>query len=237
MNKVFLFFCLVAISLAAPAQQLPVSGNIFRLITKDKELRLEFCTPSMFRVRTSWDKKFEEPEPWMVVNYKWPAVKLMQEDQKDFFLLRTVELTVKISKRSGQIEVLDKKGKLLSSELSSGGTGKSNDTVACVKSLTPNEHFFGFGERMDFLDRRSKKLSLNVGRGKGLPHIVGAYNILEANYAPVPFFMSTNGYGIFFHNAYPTEWDMGSRIKNGIVLKRQAGRWTITLSADQNSHP
>ncbi|MBO9657396.1 MAG: DUF5110 domain-containing protein, partial [Chitinophagaceae bacterium] len=76
--------------------------------------------------------------------------------------------------------------------------------------LFSDEHFFGFGERMDFLDRRSKKLNLDVGRGKGRPHIIGAYNILEANYSPIPFFMSTRGYGIFFHNAFPTEWDMGS---------------------------
>ena len=62
---------------------------------------------------------------------------------------------------------------------------------------------------MDFLDRRGKKVNLNVGRGEGLPHIVGAYNVLNANYSPVPFFMSTEGYGIFFHNAYASTWDMG----------------------------
>src|SRR6185436_10879102 len=84
------------------------------------------------------------------------------------------------------------------------------DTVKCVKSMDPEEHFFGFGERMDFLDRRFKRLKLNVGRGRGMPHVAGAYNILEANYSPIPFFMSTNGYGIFFHNAFPTDWDMGS---------------------------
>jgi alpha-glucosidase (family GH31 glycosyl hydrolase) len=89
--------------------------------------------------------------------------------------------------------------------------------------LTADEHFFGFGERMDFLDRRGKKLKLNVGRGKGLPHIVGAYNILEANYSPIPFFMSTNGYGIFFHNAYPTEWNMGNERKNAYSFSAAGG--------------
>lgn len=36
---------------------------------------------------------------------------------------------------------------------------------------------------------KRKKLTLNVGRWEGLPHIVGAYNVLEANYCPIPFFM------------------------------------------------
>ena len=44
---------------------------------------------------------------------------------------------------------------------------------------------------MSILDRRGKEVTLNVGRGLGKPHIIGAYNVLEANYAPVPFFMST----------------------------------------------
>src|SRR5690606_2793632 len=26
---------------------------------------------------------------------------------------------------------------------------------------------------------------------------------------PIPFFMSTKGYGVFLHNSYETEWDMG----------------------------
>ena len=87
---------------------------------------------------------------------------------------------------------------------------KYGSAVAVSKKLSADEHFFGFGERMDFMDRRSKKLNLNVGRGKGLPHAIGAYNILEANYCPVPFFMSTKGYGIFMHNSFATDWDMGA---------------------------
>ncbi|CAN5920831.1 glycoside hydrolase family 31 protein [soil metagenome] len=86
---------------------------------------------------------------------------------------------------------------------------QEGEAVQVGKQMAPDEHFFGFGERMDFLDQRNKKFRMNVGRGQGLPHHVGAYNVLEANYCPVPFFMSTRGYGIFFHTAYPTQWDMG----------------------------
>src|SRR5687768_10055448 len=106
------------------------------------------------------------------------------------------------------MEVYNVKNELLAAD--HPGQYKNADTVGCVKQLAPDEHFFGFGERMDFLDRRNKKVTLNVGRGKGLPHIIGAYNVLEANYSPVPFFMSTKGYGIFFHNAFSTTWDMGA---------------------------
>jgi alpha-glucosidase len=52
---------------------------------------------------------------------------------------------------------------------------------------------------------------------------VGAYNVLEANYSPIPFFMSTKGYGIFFHNSYPTTWDMGASNANAYQFSADGG--------------
>ncbi|TKC10461.1 DUF4968 domain-containing protein [Pedobacter polaris] len=184
------------------------TGNTLSFLTTNGEVRLEFCSPEIFRVSASWNGKFEAQENLMVSNYKWPLVNPKVEDKKDHFLLTTAKLTVKLFKSPFRIVVFDAKGKLLSTDAS--GMQKEGNAVVVNKKMDADEHFFGFGERMDFMDRRSKKVKLNVGRGKGLPHAIGAYNILEANYCPVPFFMSTKGYGIFLHNSFATEWDMGA---------------------------
>ncbi len=174
-------------------------------------MQLEFCSPAMFRVRSSWDRKFPENEPYIVINYNWPEVAVQTQELNDHFLLKTDQLHIKVFKTPVRLEVYTTDGKLLNADATGGANlTKSGEAVAVTKQLQPDEHFFGFGERMDFLDQRNKKLRLDVGRGKGLPHHVGAYNILKANYCPVPFFMSTRGYGIFFHTAYPTQWDMGN---------------------------
>ncbi len=188
-------------------------GNTVSLTDQNAELRIEFCTPSMVRIRASWDKTFDPPEQWMVAKYDWPRVDIKTSDEGDHFLLSTDQLSIHINKAPFSIRIYASDGQLLNSEVLNSGKGgmyKEDNSVMCLKKLMTGEHFFGFGERMDFLDRRGKKLKLNVGRGEGMPHIIGAYNILKANYCPVPFFMSTEGYGIFFHNAYPTTWDMGS---------------------------
>lgn len=188
-------------------------GNVFSFSNANADVKLEFCTPGMVRVRTSWDRQFEENEPWMVVKYSWPEINIQASEESSHFLLETEKLTVKIGKAPFSVEISTPDGKVLSSEEFSGGMGggfQNGEAVLCRKQLMPEEHFFGFGERMDFLDQRGKTVKLNVGRGTGRPHIVGAYNILEANYCPVPFFMSTRGYGIFLHNAYATAWDMGA---------------------------
>ncbi|HVG41060.1 MAG TPA: TIM-barrel domain-containing protein [Chitinophagaceae bacterium] len=201
-------------------------GNEYVFSTEKGIVKLSFCTPGMFRVRSSWTKVFEENEPWMVVKYNWFPIILKSSENKESISLQTSELTIKVSKAPFQINVYNKEGYLLSGEKVTsnfGGAFSKKDTVGSKKSLAVDEHFFGFGERMDFLDQRGKIVKLNVGRGSGLPHVVGAYNILEANYCPVPFFMSTKGYGIFFHTAYPTQWNIGATQKNEYTFSASGG--------------
>lgn len=183
------------------------NGNELYFSNTNGDVKLEFCTPGVFRVRYSWDRNFADREMYMLAAKKWDNVDVVVIEKANAFNLSTAFLNIKINKSPFKIEVSDKTGKVLNTDAKSperNGTSVSNQ-----KQLFADEHFFGFGERMDFLDRRGKKLSLDVGRGKGLPHQIGAYDILQANYSPVTFFMSTRGYGIFFHNSFRTNWDMG----------------------------
>jgi len=184
-------------------------GNELKLSTENASLIIEFCSPSIVRFRTRWNGKFEDNEHWMVSKYNWDSVSYDLNDTAKDIKITTEALQLDIQKQPFGIKILNKQGDVLFSDIGIGSF-QDNKTVGSVKQLQADEHFFGFGERMDFLDRRGKKVRLDVGRGIGMPHIIGAYNVLEANYSPVPFFMSTKGYGIFFHNAYPTTWDMGS---------------------------
>jgi alpha-glucosidase len=186
--------------------------NIYVLSAEKADIQLEFCTPDMVRIRTSWDRKFEKNEVYMVTKYDWDPVKVTTKEEADRYLFETAKLSIRINKSPFRIEIANQEGDILSSEELAGNAGgayQKQEVVGSKKRLMPGEHFFGFGERMDFVDQRGKKLSMNVGRGEGMPHIVGAYNILEANYAPIPFLMSTRGYGVFLHNPYASHWDLG----------------------------
>ncbi|RZK67779.1 MAG: DUF4968 domain-containing protein, partial [Pedobacter sp.] len=229
MLKKYLAFTFLLISFTASAQTIgnyksgfKKDGNAISFLTTNGEMKLDFCTPEMFRIRSSWNGKYEANENLMVIKYSWPNVTAKVEEKKDQFIISTAKLLIKIYKTPFKIDVFDLEGKLLSAE-NNGSITKSASKVGVTKKLQSDEHFFGFGERMDFMDRRFKKVTLNVGRGKGLPHAIGAYNILEANYCPVPFFMSTKGYGIFFHNSFATEWDMGASNKDQYSFKAADG--------------
>ena len=200
--------------------------NTYTFSSDKAKVQLEFCTAKIVRIRTSWSRSFEENENLMVVKYDWPMVKVRSEEKSDHFLLNTAELQIKIFKAPFAIEIANKDGEVLSSEVlahGSGGAYRDGENIGARKRMMPDEHFFGFGERMDFTDQRGKEVNLNVGRGTKKPHIIGAYNILEANYSPVPFFMSTKGYGIFFHNSYATRWDMGSSDSDIYAFEAEGG--------------
>src|SRR6187402_1838241 len=106
-----------------------------------KDLRLEFCTSVMFRV----SKGPELKEPWMVDRYTWDSVHIDVTTSDKQIILQTSALRLIIRKPSLNIDVYTLDGRLLSAETAS-------DTLSCHKLLQPDEHFFGFGERMDFLD-------------------------------------------------------------------------------------
>jgi len=187
------------------------SGNIISIKNGISQYQIEVCTPSMIRIRQTGENGFEADEQLMVIRYKWDVVPFSMEQKENIVEVKTSELTVRITKNPVRLAFYTPEGMLINQD---DPLEKPIDYTAeeplCKKELQPGEHFFGFGERMDFIDQLGKKIKLDVGRGTAHDHELGAYNILEANYSPVPFFMSTRGYGIFFHNANPSTWDMGN---------------------------
>ncbi len=71
-----------------------------------------------------------------------------------------------------------------------------------VFSLSPNEKIFGCGESFTKLDKRGQIVNLFVTDPQG-PET-------SAMYKPVPFFMSSRGYGMFMHTSAPVTCDFGN---------------------------
>lgn len=206
-----IFFSMIFSSLSGKEKPVFSENNLITIKSESSVYRIELCTPSMFRVRMANNGVFEENEPWMVIKYDWSPVEYTLKGGKNTYTVQTSAIKITFNINPFSVQVYDLKNNQIHGDAVSQkpSLGNMNDSVFSRKKLFPDEHFFGFGERMDFIDQRGKEVFLNVGRGNLRPHEIGAYNILEANYSPVPFMMSTRGYGIFFHNAYPSKWDMG----------------------------
>jgi alpha-D-xyloside xylohydrolase len=73
--------------------------------------------------------------------------------------------------------------------------------IAASFELSPNEMLFGCGESFTSLNKRGQKLTMWTydAYGAQSPYM----------YKPVPFFMSSRGYGMYVHTSAPSTFDLG----------------------------
>ncbi len=74
-------------------------------------------------------------------------------------------------------------------------------TMAATFELSHDEKIFGCGESFTRLDKRGQKVNVWTRDGMGVQ--------AELMYKPIPFFMSSNGYGMFVHTSAPVTFDFG----------------------------
>ena len=72
--------------------------------------------------------------------------------------------------------------------------------------LSPDEKIFGCGESFTRLDKRGQKVVLWADDANGVQN--------ETMYKPIPFFMSSRGYGMFMHTSAPITCDFGKYFGN-----------------------
>ena len=83
-------------------------------------------------------------------------------------------------------------------------------SVAAVFSLSPGEKLFGCGESFSRLDKRGQKIVLWAHDGQGPES--------SELYKPVPFFLSSRGYGMFAHTSAPATFDFGASYQGANAL-------------------
>jgi alpha-D-xyloside xylohydrolase len=76
-----------------------------------------------------------------------------------------------------------------------------------VFTLSPGEKIFGCGESFTSLDKRGQKIVLWADDANGIQS--------QEIYKPIPFFMSSRGYGMFIHTTTPITCDFGNTF-NGL---------------------
>jgi len=187
------------------------AGRAIDIRAERATVRLEFYAPDMVRVRTSFSRRFADDETIMVAKHDWPDVAVAASDGADHMTFSTARLTVEVGRSPLRLTYLLTGGRPLTADdpRPGGGVTTRDGVVRSRMRLDATEQFYGFGERMDRFTWRGHSVTLDVGRGSNPNHELGAYNIALANYCPVPFFMSTAGYGLFFHTDRATTWDMG----------------------------
>jgi alpha-D-xyloside xylohydrolase len=127
--------------------------------------------------------------------------------------------SVTIQTNPWTLEIRDAKGRVLTSTRPQLGNSptrfveRSADlsrSVASVWSLSPGEKLFGCGETFTDFNKRGQKLVLWAS---------DPYNVEKPlMYKPVPFILSSRGYGMFMHTSTPITCDMGCSFASNNTL-------------------
>ncbi len=83
-------------------------------------------------------------------------------------------------------------------------------SVGAVFSLSSGEKLFGTGESFTRLDKRGQRVVLWTNDANGAEN--------ERMYKPIPFFLSSRGYGMFVHTSAPATFDMGATFQGSNAL-------------------
>lgn len=203
--------------------------NYFSVMTNSVEIRILFLTDSILRIRAGFDGDFAE-ESYSLVMTAW-------EDRMDDFLKgrRTrVEaadavlsdgdreaviegriLKVVVEKDPFRICVYDKEGTLLHADIVDlGYMEDSNHRRIHTSEISPEDCFYGFGEKSGSFNKAQKFMSMSPKDAMG-------YNPRETDslYKHIPFYIKLNrgtrkAVGYFYHNTCECDFDMGREKSN-----------------------
>jgi alpha-glucosidase len=182
-------------------------GHTVTFNCQNGKVRLSFLEEDLVRVHMAPDGRFPpddlhlgENGPYAVVTYDWPGVPYEISESSDpglegmIYDIRAGKLRVKVTKKPFRLAFHDAGGKSLVREktgLVDAGLGYADSRVYETMSLPDDEHFFGFGAHNHPLDMRGRELTCYARELE---------NLEENGGFPTPFFLSSRGYGLFFHN-------------------------------------
>ncbi len=127
--------------------------------------------------------------------------------------------SVFIGEKPWRVELRDPAGRLLTAtDLNRNVPGfgfvrraaDSSRSFSAAFSLSPGEHIYGGGESFTAFDKRGQRLVLSTTDAIGTEG--------PASYKPVPFFLSSRGYGLFLHTSSPVTADFGATNSSRSIL-------------------
>ena len=181
---------------------------------------IEFVSPRTVRIRTTSGFQVKpNQESLMLVNGKAPVDKSWKYSKISGGHRYTSNFgSVTVLEHPWHVELHDANGRLLTKTVHSQDHADTSYTpvvpfsyvrrasdysrsMSAAFSLSPGEKIFGCGESFTGFDKRGQKVVLWADDANGVQN--------ETMYKPIPFFMSSRGYGMFMHTSTPITCDFG----------------------------
>ncbi|GIP12617.1 MAG: glycoside hydrolase family 31 protein [Paenibacillus macerans] len=199
--------------------------NYLNIDTDAAKYRIVLLNDEIVRIRCTFDEEFAEEASYSLIMTAWEdkmdgllseerkrvrAVGSKYEDLGTYIRLSTKKLKVNIYKEPFAIEITDKEGNVLHSDLKEKSYVKdAHGRLYHYSCMDDEDCFYGFGEKTGYLNKKKKRLRMhNVDTvGYDSEHT-------DPLYKHIPFYIKFNkknsiASGIFYHNSFDSVFDMG----------------------------
>ena len=205
------------------------ADHYFSVKTNCTEIRILFLTDSIIRIRAGFDGDFAE-ESYSLVTTAWEdrmddflknyrtrtqAAEAVLEDRDSQAVIQGARLKVVVEKDPFRICVYDEEGTQLHADIVDlAYMEDSNHRRIHTSEISPEDCFYGFGEKSGEFNKAQKFMSMSPKDAMG-------YNPKETDslYKHIPFYIKLNrstkkAVGYFYHNTYECDFDMGKEKSN-----------------------
>ena len=205
------------------------ADHYFSVKTNCTEIRILFLTDSIIRIRAGFDGDFAE-ESYSLVTTAWEdrmddflknyrtrtqAAEAVLEDGDSQAVIQGARLKVVVEKDPFRICVYDEEGTQLHADIVDlAYMEDSNHRRIHTSEISPEDCFYGFGEKSGEFNKAQKFMSMSPKDAMG-------YNPKETDslYKHIPFYIKLNrstkkAVGYFYHNTYECDFDMGKEKSN-----------------------
>lgn len=195
------------------------AGGLTLHLSDASEVRVSAVTPDVIRVRASLGRALPRIDhSWAIVPVPRPsvAVTVAQDDGRVTFATSTMKVVMDRSPL--RVHVFDKNGTLIDEDaLPMQFDGKG--TVAAVRPLGFEEHFYGLGDKTAQLDRRHCAFTMwntDIAFNEGTDPI----------YQSIPFYIGLRrgaAFGLFFDNSWRSHFDFGHLQNEYVTFGAEGG--------------
>jgi alpha-glucosidase len=168
-------------------------------------LSVQVLTPTLVHVRLNPTGTLQPRRSWAVTKptADWSLPEVQVEDGATI-VLHTPEMRLEIQRETGHLTGYDQNNQAFAADVE---LGWSANTVSGWKTIAPDEHFYGFGERTGLLDKRSERAT------NWTTDSLDYTTLTDAMYQAIPFFLSLRpglSYGVFLNSTFWSQFDLGA---------------------------
>jgi alpha-D-xyloside xylohydrolase len=198
----------------------PVPGNEFPGIeyaaNPELPFALEFVSPRTVRLRVASGPRLSAGDSLMLAGAVPKDGSWKHTPIEGGHRYTSACGSVTLTEKPWRVEFRDATGRLLTRSYHDGDDGSFTPrlpfsfvrraadysrSMAAVFTLSPGEKIFGCGESFTGLDKRGQTVVLWTDDANGVQN--------PGMYKPIPFFLSSAGYGMFLHTTTPVTCDFG----------------------------